>query len=646
MAITNKRKERLKETSSRNSSTKSTEDNELRAGWSPKFVAEATKNELEVMLASRTSITSPGATSDLGYGSELSASLGNIACGVTPFNKHRDGHISVSDAINLCQKAYWNISIFRMTIDIMTEFSNSNIHFYHENKSAVKFFETWYEKIGGWKHRQQFFLEYFRSGNVFFYRVDTNINIGDFRSKYSRLPGGQKIPIKYILLNPSDIVCLSGASFADATYAKVLNPYEMDRLRNPRSEMEKILSDSLPKEIKEKVNSNSSTYSGSGVQMELDKELLTAVFYKKQDYEPLAIPIYFPVLYDLNLKLEFKKVENIIAKTTDYIILLITMGTEEGCREGLYDPLINAMQNLFLSESVGRVLVSDFSTKAEFVLPDLKKILGPEKYEVVNEDIANGLMNIFFGEDKFANSMIKIKLFLERLNEARTAYLECFLKPEMQRIAEELGFANVPNVEFESLDLRDDIEYYKIYNRLAEIGYLTPDETFDAYETHILPKKEDNEVNQEKFLSQKKKGLYEPVAARTKNQLPGENGRPSGTKAPQTTKKVAPMKATQFSVAKIKDTVIEANKLIATMEDMYKKKFKLTRLSKKKKEMVEAMAVQVCSTNKRENWENAAQALLDGSGGLDSKAVEEITEICETHAVDVLVGSILYNSKV
>jgi hypothetical protein len=37
----------------------------------------------------------------------------------------------------------------------------------------------------------------------------------------------------------------------------------------------------------------------------------------------------FPVLFDIDLKLEFKKMEKVIARTADYMILLITAGDKD-----------------------------------------------------------------------------------------------------------------------------------------------------------------------------------------------------------------------------------------------------------------------------------------------------------------------------
>ena len=152
--------------------------------------------------------------------------------------------------------------------------------------------------------------------------------------------------------------------------------------------------------------------------MELDPDRLLYSFYKKQDYEPFAIPFGFPVLDDINWKMELRKIDQAIVRTVENVILLITMGNEPD-KGGINPHNLKAMQELLKNESVGRALVADYTTKAEFVIPDLKKVIGTEKYAIVNEDIREGLQNVIVGNEKFANTQIKAEIFLERLKESR-----------------------------------------------------------------------------------------------------------------------------------------------------------------------------------------------------------------------------------
>ena len=65
----------------------------------------------------------------------------NIDDGLVPF-KYTSGQyqqastLDIKDAVILCQKAYYNFSIFRNTIDLMTEFSCSPVYFTGANKKA------------------------------------------------------------------------------------------------------------------------------------------------------------------------------------------------------------------------------------------------------------------------------------------------------------------------------------------------------------------------------------------------------------------------------------------------------------------------------------------------------------------------------
>ena len=72
----------------------------------------------------------------------------NLEKGVVPFvygtgKGNYNSNISAKDAIVLCQKAYWNVPIFRNTIDLMTEFSLSDIYLTGGNEQSRKFFNLW-----------------------------------------------------------------------------------------------------------------------------------------------------------------------------------------------------------------------------------------------------------------------------------------------------------------------------------------------------------------------------------------------------------------------------------------------------------------------------------------------------------------------
>lgn len=592
-----------------------------------------------------------GVGPDNTYQDTINGELYNITKGVSPIEGDLNA-ISVETAIALCQKAYWNVPIFRNTIDIQTEFSNSKLHFKGVNKNTTKFYQLWYEKINGPKVADMFFREWFRSGNVFIYKFNGTLQLQEYR-KMSRAAENsvinvtKEIPLRYIILNPRDMRCNGAASFVDAKYSKVLNSFEVARLKNPKTQEEIDFVNTLTPQAVQEIQK------GMSPVIQLSSENLISIFCGKQDYEALAVPMYYAVLPDIDLKLEFKKAEKVIARTVDYAILLITAGSkerEEGGDTKLNAQLVTSLKTLFDSESVGRVLVSDFTTKGEFIIPDLNKIFGSEKYKVVNEDIANGLMNIFWGEEKFANSMVKIKVFLERLNSARDAFLNHFLKPEMERIADIMNFQNIPNPEFEQIDLRDEVEYLKLYNRMAEVGILTAEELFTAYETHKLPLKENSIEAQKEYKSLRDKGLYQPLLGGAKDAA--ENGRPGGTKAPQKTKKVSPIGASLdvgaseelYSMANIRETAVKCNDLSFAVEAKYKEFHGVQRLSKKHKDVAWFVTQAVIYNEPAEKWEDTIKDYISNPEK-NTTQFDEIADIAAEHNVDMTVAALMFHSK-
>lgn len=593
--------------------------------FTPKFISESARD-----LRNRGTNTFQSPLSG------LSGEIENINKGVSPFSRDNTGTLSAQQAIVLCQKAYWNVAIFRNTIDIQTEFANSKLSFRGKNKRSIKFFNEWYKKINGWSLSERFFREWFRSGNVFIYKFLYNITNPEV-NKMSRAEVAKKIPLRYTILNPADMRAEGSATFINFNYYKMLNSYELARLKVPKTEDEKRFMESLPVSVREQIKR------GELPEIPIDTEYLTAVFCGKQDYEALSVPMYYPVLFDIDLKLEFKKMEKVIARTADYMILLITAGDKDR-DANTNSRILSALQDLFEMESVGRVLVSDYSTKAEFVLPDLNKILGPDKYQVVNQDIANGLMNIFWGDEKYANSMTKIKVFLERLSSARQAFLNNFLIPEMEMIASELGFTEIPEPVFDEVDLKEEIEYMKVYTRLAEIGMLTPEELFETFETHSLPLSENSIEAQNKFKELKEKGLYEPIIGGQKKDALGQPaGRPAGTKAPQTTKKVSPIGASKFSLQKISDNIKLVNDLSESVESKYRELNKIKRLSSKQKDLCWSVTESIISSKNSNEWQESIATFIENP---IVSPDEQTLNIAAEHNISLFLAGLLKQSKI
>ena len=576
----------------------------------------------------------------------------NIENGMIPF-KYSHGvsnnsNIDVRDTIILCQKAYYNFSVFRNTIDLMTEFSISNLYYTGGSRKSREFFETLFRKINIDDLQSRFFREYYRSGNVFIYRFNSQMEKADaFKINQtfglSEANENIEIPSKYIILNPSDIQLQGSIAFSSGVYYKVVTDYELQILRNPQTDEQKEVFESLPEETKRLIK-DTKRAGMAAVTIPLNTDRLVAVFYKKQDYEPFAVPMGYPVLEDINWKQEMKQMDMAVARTTNQAILLITMGTkpEEG---GINQKNLMAMQKLFENESVGRVLISDYTTDAKFVIPDIGNILDPKKYDVVNQDIQMGLNNILLSDEKFANTSIKVQVFMERLKQGRRVFLENFLMPEIRRVSKEMGFKNYPDAHFEEVDLRDTSVYSRIYSRLIELGILTAEEGMQAIESGRFPTPEESLESQKKFQEHKNEGLYEPLIGGPK--MAQMTGRPPGSKKPKAEDKKTPVgtkAALNFSLSGIQEHLNLSDKLNLEVEASLRQIHKRKRLSKQQKEVAREITNIVIANEDPPNWLAKAGRYAAEPTDRNHERVKKVQDVAYEHQVDDFLAGILYAS--
>jgi hypothetical protein len=571
----------------------------------------------------------------------------NIDDGIIPFRYStgikNDSNLNIRDAVILCQKAYYNFAIFRNTIDLMTEFSCSDIYFTGGSSKSRTFFESLFRKININDLQDKFFREYYRSGNVFIYRFDTKISEEDV-SKITQTFGlattkaAVNLPSKYIILNPADIQIAGTINFSQRKYYKLLSDYELERLKSPKTDEDKEVLQSLPPETRKLIQQKAIGI----LTLPLEADRIAAVFYKKQDYEPFSVPMGFPVLEDINWKAEMKKMDMAVARTMQQAILLVTMGTDPE-KGGVNQKNLESMQQLFANQSVGRVLIADYTTKAEFVIPNIGNLIGPEKYQVVDRDIQIGLNNILIGSEKFANQSIKVQVFIERLKQAREAFLNEFLVPEIRRISKDLGFKNFPVPSFEEVNLQDDAQYSRIYNRLIELGVLTPEEGVQAIRTGRLPTDEESVQSQQKFKDLKNQGLYQPIIGGAA----GAAGRPSGsTGIPQSTKNIKPIGTSKaFSVLKIKDSILAAQNLEEEVKASLRKKFNIKKLNNQQKEMAEKISELIVANENHENWQNKISDYINEPFDKNLKQVSEIESLASEHQISNYLASLLYHSQ-
>jgi hypothetical protein len=532
---------------------------------------------------------------------------------------------------------------------MMSEFANAEVYLEGGNSTSRNFFNKLFDRIKLWDLKDQYFREYYRSGNIFLYRLDGKFDLNDFK-KFSKLvegsPRENKFPLKYIVLNPFEIVAKRSTVFSTkgGAYAKILSEFDMERLANPKNDYDRAVFEALDPKDQKLIKDGA--YFKNGLQISLDNSRLAYSFYKKQDYEPFAIPFGYPVLEDINAKMEMKKMDQAIMRTVENVILMITMGAEPD-KGGINPNNVKAMQTLFQNESVGRVLVSDYTTKADFVIPDINKVVGSTKYEVINQDIKEGLQNIILNDDKYNGAQIKARVFLDRLKEAREAFVNDFLQPEIVRIAKDLGFRQYPIVKFKDIDLRDETQLMRVATRLMELGILTAEQGMTLFHTGRFPQAQELEQAQDKFVDQREKGYFNPIVGgipmidddemkkpRTQptNGMPG---RPEGSED-------------QFSRANIQETIYDIENLrnIAFAKLGDKLKVDKKGFSKDQEKMVDKLCESVVCSTEKENWSDQMISCVNDFNVIEKLGtLNGVLNVSESHKLELYPSAILYHSN-
>jgi hypothetical protein len=368
----------------------------------------------------------------------------------------------------------------------------------------------------------------------------------------------------------------------------------------------------------------------------------------------LAIPVGYSVLDDLNRKIELKNIDQAISRSIENVVLLVTMGNEPE-KGGVNHKNLAAMQQIFKNQSVGRVLVSDYTTKADFIIPDIRKVVGPDKYEVINKDIEDGLQNVLIGDSKYSDAQMKMKVFFQRLEESRISFLNYFINPEIRRVCKSAGLRSWPVAKFSRTDTMDDSNLAKLATRLMELGVLTPEQGMKVVHTGSFPEAKDMRKAQDKFKEDRENGHYMPLVNTINLYNEGEEGgdpEPKDAQKPEE-KPISPSGGRPMGVSNSnkfsKKHIVEATKKLNEFELLafreFASKFGIKRMSKQKKEMVAQVCESIVIAKESTDWESTlAEVVKDLDKLTDLNVHEKILELGSEHQLDDLSSAILYHS--
>lgn len=551
-----------------------------------------------------------------------------------PWNYGEDG-VDIADALRLVQKCYANIGIAKNSIDVMADTANTPHYLEGGTDKSKRFVNIWFDKIGIEDIKEQFYQESFRTGNVFFYKMRGNWSGRAFAHNYSdnvSKASPAKLPLKYVLLNSADIV-RNNPVLTTYEFTQRFSDYELERMNNPITEKEKEIFKSIKNSLK--------NIDRTGIILKDDD--IAFAFFGKQDYEPFALPFLWPVLGDINLKMEMKRRDQAILRLINNAILLMTTGNEPD-KHGVNKETLAAINRLFQQEAVGRTLVSDYTTKGEFIIPDLKKVIYPEKYQIVNEDIKEGLSNILFGTDaKYGNLVVKVRVFLQKMKKARRAF-EKMMQREIDMSCEYMGLVNPPKIKTDDESLEDPAVIQKTAIRLLELGVITPEDAIPLLKNRIYPAPESLEGKQKPYLDQREDGKWMPLVGGQPlydNGL-GQAAKPVAPKAPAGKPKKKGMASTieDWTQAASERAQLE-NKILSIIAANTTEQIK-----EEHKSAIKELTLRVFRSVDSEKWESAAMDLLKNPEKIESyNAKPEIVELAMANTLSLDDAALWYRAN-
>jgi hypothetical protein len=279
-----------------------------------------------------------------------------------------------------------------------------------------------------------------------------------------------------------------------------------------------------------------------------------------------------------------------------------------------------------------------------------------------------GLQNIMIGTEKYNTTEVKARIFMDKLNEARRAFLNDFLQREIRRVSQDLGFRNIPTAKFVDMDSKDQTELLRITTRLMELGILTPQQGLGVFNTGKFPDSEEIGITQEEFVKDRKKGFYNPLVGgvpliapavpktpagapapapagappngvSNTNQTPKSPGRPTGKTAPSKTIK-------GYSRKNIQEVVGKVEELRKNVETEVKKKYKTKNLNENQSKIVDSLCEAIVCATDMNQWNEEAKSCVNEIDKIEKlKPLEDVLNISIEHELNSYPSAILYHSE-
>ena len=395
-------------------------------------------------------------------------------------------------SMQMCMEAYDKVGIIKNIIDLMGDFASQGITLHHPNKKIEKFYRKWWEKINGPERSERFLNNLYRCGNVIVQKRYGKItrkmqremskgSLVDYEIKKTKVET-KTLPMKYTFLNPLiiDVVGNNAVSMSDTKLYKMTIPMSMRKelVKPENAQALKELPAAIQKAIKDGKD-----------HIILDPQVISAFFYKKDDWQVWANPMINAIIDDIIMLEKMKLADMSALDGAISNIRLWNLGDFDHkilpTRAG-----IDKLRNILASNVGGGTMDLIWGPELKFTESNTQiyKFLGTEKYNPVLNSIYAGLgipptLTGLAGQSGgFTNNFISLKTLIERLEYGRDV-LRSFLMEEIIYIQKAMGFPSPAHLHFDDMILSDEAAEKNLWVQLADrniISYETLREKLGA----------------------------------------------------------------------------------------------------------------------------------------------------------------------
>lgn len=396
------------------------------------------------------------------------------------------------EAMRQSMQAYDDIGIVRNVIDLMTDFAVKGIDLEHPSDEAEKFYKEWFRRVDGYERSAAFLKQLFLCNNVIVRRHTAKVSKPVLK-KWKRTQGEtatagpdyqdgpppdqkdekNEIPLRYSFMNPLTVDLLDEqvATFVGPEqfrFCMTVPPALANRIRNPKAGTDDVaLVNALPTDLVDSIRK------GSG-RIPLDPTKVSAHYYKRDDWQPWAMPFMRSIMADLHMLRKMKLAD---ISALDGAISNIRVWKLGSVSEGIYPPqsVLQYLAQILTNNVGGGVMdlvwgpdIELFETSTE-----VYKFLGESKYAPVLNAIFQGLgvpatLNGTGARpgSGFTNNYMSLQTFVERLEYARNI-LRKFWEGELRRVQLAVGHRKPASICFDGL-LTDETTLMQLYMGMAD----------------------------------------------------------------------------------------------------------------------------------------------------------------------------------